>query len=337
MKKNIIGLLTLILLAGCSADKKEQQRFPVHVKAAKVALVTSNTSRNFVGVIEESDGVNANFSVMGTVTRIYVDEGDYVKAGQPLAELDGNLVRNQYEMAKATLNQAEDAYRRLKNLYDKGTLPEIKMVEMETNLQKARAAESVARKSLDNLTLRAPWSGYVAKRHVELGANATPGFSGFRLVKIDQVKLCVSVAERQIADITKGQRVTFTIAALGDREFEGKVVTKGVTANIINHAYSVRALVQNSDHVLLPGMVADVNIYSLGTERQLVVPQQAVLVSGKEKFVWTIRDGKASRCNVTTGGFTDQGIVITGGLKEGETVITEGQPKVCEGLEVESK
>ena len=102
----------------------------------------TNTSdgggKEFVGTIEERDGAVVSFNVLGTVTRVYAEEGQMVKKGQALAEVDGQNVRSSYEMSASTLRQAEDAYKRLSTLYERGTLPEIRMVEMETQLAKDR-------------------------------------------------------------------------------------------------------------------------------------------------------------------------------------------------------
>jgi RND family efflux transporter MFP subunit len=222
----------------------------------------------------------------------------------------------------------------MKNLYDKGTLPEIRMVEMESNLQRARSAEAISRKSLDDIVLRAPWSGYVSKVNVHEGANVTPGVSGIHLVKIDRVKVCVPIPEREIGTVKMGESLTFTVTALGDRTFTGRVVARGLTANPISHAYDVRALVENRDHALLPGVVANVK-RSSSSNHQIVIPQQAVSIGGKGIYVWMVKGGKAERRQITTGDITNEGVIVETGLSAGETIIIEGQDKVSDGVMID--
>jgi RND family efflux transporter MFP subunit len=336
MKTNLTYLLLLVavvLLAGC--EKKVAKKSEViSVRTVKASLAGNGVTKNYIGTIEEEEGVNVSFSVVGTVSRVMVHEGQFVSKGQALAESDGQNIRHSYEVSKVTLAQAEDAYRRLKNLYDKGTLPEIRMVEAESQLQRARSAEAISRKSLEDITLRAPWSGYIASCGFHEGANIVPGMGGIKLVKIDRVKLRIPIPEKEIGAIKTGESVSFTVSALGDKTFTGRVIARGLTANAISHAYDVRALVENGSHALLPGMVAKVRIHSKTHGYQLVIPQQAVLVSGQDKFVWLVKGGKAIRRSITTGDITNEGVVVESGLSNGETVIVEGQSKVCEGLTV---
>lgn len=193
-----VGMITAVLssfiICGCTgSSQKDQKTDYVSVKTIRADASTHLVGKNYEGTIEEEDGANVSFGVIGNVIKVMAEEGQFVRKGQALAEVDGQNVRNAHEISAATLSQAEDAYRRLKDLYDKGTLPEIKMVEMETNLAKARAAEAISRKSVSEIILRAPFAGYVASSGVHEGANVVPGMTGFRLVKIDRVKVRLTV------------------------------------------------------------------------------------------------------------------------------------------------
>ena len=246
-------------------------------------------------------------------------------------------MRNAHEISAATLSQAEDAYKRLKNLYDKGTLPEIKMVEMETALAKAKAAEAISRKSVDEIVLKAPFDGFVASSTVHVGASVVPGVTGFKLVKIDCVKVALSVPEKEIGKVHVGQKVTFSVSALGDQVFSGKIVNRGVTASAISHTYHVKAIVDNHSHQLLPGMVCKVRLENTEGDYAIVVPQQAIQISGQDKFVWIVKDGKAHTQCVTTGDVINEGVVVETGLTSGDVVIVEGQNKVSEDVRVKSE
>lgn len=334
----VVMLSTLMTLYACTntGEKKPERETIVSVKTIKVSSNSHVVGKNYMGTVEEEDGANVSFGVIGNVVRVMVEEGQFVGKGQAMAEVDGQNVRNAHEISAATLNQAEDAYRRLKNLYDKGTLPEIKMVDMETALAKAKAAEAISRKSVDEIVLKAPFDGYVASSSVHVGANVVPGVTGFKLVKIDRVKVSLSVPEKEIGKVNIGQKVTFSVSALGDSVFSGKIVNRGVTASIISHSYSVKVAVDNRKHKLLPGMVCKVRLENTEDDYNIVVPQQTIQISGQDKFVWVVKDGKAHRQPVTTGDIINEGVVIESGLTSGDIVIIEGQNKVCEGMSVKS-
>ncbi len=327
--------LTALMTGSCSKEKKVERASSVKVRTMKVTAYSHVVGKSYMGVIEEEDGANVSFGVLGTVVRVMAEEGQFVRQGQALAEVDGQNVRNSYEISSSTLAQVEDAYRRVKDLYDKGTLPEIRMVEMESALVKARAAEAISRKSVEEIVLRAPFDGYVASCNAHVGAGAVLGVTGFRLVKIDRVKVKLSVPEKEIGQIGKGETVRFTVGALGDSIFTGKVVNRGITANPINHAYAVTALVENRKHTLLPGMVCKVRLEAGGEDYAIVVPQQAVQISGHDKFVWKVQGGKTHRQEVTTGDVISEGVIVESGLTSGDEIVVSGQNKVCEDTAVE--
>ena len=326
------GVVLVLMTAACSEEKKTERPESVKVKTMKVSAYNHVVGKNYMGTIEEEDGANVTFGVLGTVVRVMAEEGQFVRTGQPLAEVDGQTVRNSYEISASTLAQTEDAYRRIKDLYDKGTLPEIRMVEMESMLTKARAAEAISRKSVDEIVLRAPFDGFVASCNAHVGGGAAIGVTGFRLVKIDRVKVKMSVPEKEIGKIAKGQTVRFTVGALGDSIFTGTIVNRGITANLVNHAYSVSAIVENRSHMLLPGMV---RLEEAGEDYAIVIPQQAVQISGHDKFVWKVQGGKAHRQEVTTGDIISEGVIVESGLTTGDEIIIAGQNKVCEDTAVE--
>lgn len=341
MRKRLVSIVVILLifatvaiLSSCRGKASAPRTDSLNVRTMKVVSSAHVIGKSYMGTIEEEEGANVSFSVLGTVVRVMVEEGQEVRSGQAMAEVDGEDVRNSHEISAATLNQAEDAYRRLKNLYDKGTLPEIKMVEMETALAQAKAAEAISRKNVREIVLKAPFSGYVASSSAHVGASVVPGVTGFKLVKIDRVKVSLSVPEKEIGQISTGQRVTFTVSALGDSIFTGKIVNRGVTASVISHSYEVKALVDNPRHRLLPGMVCKVRIENTLGDYTIVVPQQSIQISGQDKFVWTVKDGKAHRQQVTTGDIINEGVIIESGLTSGDIVIVEGQEKVSEGTNV---
>ena len=193
--------MLVFLTASCSKPKNTERPESVKVKTMKVSAYSHVVGKSYIGTIEEEDGANVTFGVLGTVVRVMAEEGQFVRTGQPLAEVDGQTVRSSYEISRSTLEQTEDAYRRIKDLYDKGTLPEIRMVEMESMLTKARAAEAISRKSVDEIVLRAPFDGFVASCNAHVGGGAAIGVTGFRLVKIDRVKVKMSVPEKEIGKI----------------------------------------------------------------------------------------------------------------------------------------
>jgi len=331
MRRMMLLVAGVLLLASCSEKKESGRVEPVKVKTLVAAASVTASERHYVGTVEESYGSSLSFSTMGTVKTVLVQEGQAVRQGQVLATLDDSQMRNALSIATATLRQAEDGYKRMKELYDKGSLPEVKFVDIQTKLSEAQTSVRMAKKNVDDCVLRAPFGGYISERSVDVGNNAMPGVSCFKLVRLGNVEVSFSVPEQEISSIRKGQSVAFTVAALGDRRFAGIVKQRGVQANPISHTYEVVVTVGNGDRQLLPGMVCSVETHQRGAAEGIVVPQEAVLTDGKRQFVWVAEGNKAKRKFVEVSDVLSQGVVITGGLGAGEQVIVEGQNKVSEG------
>ena len=334
VKGLIVFLMVTIVLSSCSNVKKTNSLKAIDVSVLIVSGTNESTTKTYVGTVEESYGSQLSFATMGTVSQVFADEGKFVKKGDVLAVLDRQTLLNTYDITKSTLVQTQDAYRRMNLLYKKGSLPEIKFIEIQTQLAQAQASERIARKNLGDCILRAPFGGYVSQRSVDMGNNVIPGQSCFKLVKLDKVKVKVSIPEKEIADIHIGQSVHFNVAALNNRMFTANVKEKGVQANPLSHTYDVKLEMANSDRALLPGMVCNVSINNSGKDNSIVVPQNAVLVDGEGTYMWIADGNKSMRRNVTTGDVSSNGIVITMGLNVGDRIIVSGQDNISEGSKI---
>lgn len=324
----------VMMLTGCAQKQKTEVSAVVPVKTMTVGITANAANRTYVGTVEESYGSQLSFATMGTVAQVCVDEGRAVRKGETLAVLDKSTMTNAYLIAKSTLAQARDAYRRMQALYKKGSLPEIKFIEIQTQVSQAEASERIARKNVADCVLRAPFSGYISKRMIDAGNNVVPGMGCFKLVKIDEVKVKISVPEKEISSIRLGQNIGFTVDALGGRRFSGRVMERGVQANVLSHTYDVKLQLSNRGHQLLPGMVCSADINVQRGSSAIVVPQEAVMISGGDTYVWVAIGGTARKRIVTTNNTNDQGTIITSGLNDGDAVIVSGQNKVSEGTKI---
>jgi membrane fusion protein, multidrug efflux system len=269
---------------------------------------------------------------------VYVNEGDVVAKGTLLAELDDTSYRQTLEMAKAAERQAEDAFNRLSRMYKNGNLPEVKYIEIETGLQRARAATAIVKKNVGDCRLRSNTAGYVGKRSIDPGMVAMPSLDSITVVRIDKVFARVPVPENDIAQIHKGDRTVIRIGAVGSREFEGKIESIGVLADPIAHSYRIRIAVANSDRAIKPGMVCTAVVKGLEKSSGLVIPNQAVLVdeTGRNYVYCLDRTGnKASVRYVKLGELLQNGIRITDGLSEGDSIVVSGQHKLVDGSAVQ--
>ena len=196
---NVTVLLLLFGLTSCQNNGDKQTTMsPVKVKVLRVSSSEIDGTERFSGTVEEANSTSLSFSIMGTVKTVHVGLGDRVAKGQLIATVDPLSMQSSYDAAKASLEQAEDAYRRMKELYDKGSLPEIKWVEVQSKLQQAKSMEEVARKNLDDCKLYAPFSGIISEKMAEVGQNIMPGLPVVKLVTANQLKVKIAVPETEI-------------------------------------------------------------------------------------------------------------------------------------------
>ncbi|MCL2041884.1 MAG: efflux RND transporter periplasmic adaptor subunit [Bacteroidales bacterium] len=334
----IISLAAVATLCIASCNRKqatEQTSKIIPVKVMEIGFSEQSYSRNYVGTVEESSAVSVGFSGMGSVERVLVSEGERVKKGQLLAVLNSSTAQNAYDVAKSTLHQAQDAYDRLKPLHEKGSITEIKWIEVETGLQQAKAMEAISKKSLDDCNLYAPMDGVISKRSVEEGVNMMPGLSAFKLVSIDEVNINVPVPENEIGSIKTGQSATITVPALDNREYKGVVEKKGVEANPVSRTYALKIKVGNPKSELMPGMVCKAALLSDadGDVKKIIIPNKSVQIApDNRKFVWLADGNTAKRRFITVGALSDYGIIVEDGLTKGDRLIVEGGSKVSEGM-----
>lgn len=337
MKKySIPFLLSIFILASCGESEKNKSGWSdsIVVDALIVASGDNAGQRDYVGVIGSEVEVDLSFTLGGTLTKVAVSNGQKVHKEQVIAEVDGTTVNSLHSTALATLRQAEDAYNRMKNVHAEGGISDVRWIQMETDLEKARQAEVASRKRVADCVIKAPFDGVVACKSHHVGEEMKPLEPFARILDMRRLRVGFSVPEQEVGLLPVGTTVTATIPALDDRELTLKVTDKSLIANPMGHTYKVYATIA-SDNVegLLPDMVAKVHA-TLSAKAGIVVPSECVSVMPEGTVVWVVEGGKASHRLISVGDFVRNGVVVESGLNTGDTVVTLGQQKLYNGAKV---
>lgn len=342
-RKSWLGLIpilyTLILVTACGTKQAERVEETVRVVVEKASAASDCGQLPYVGVVEEESSTSVSFTGMAMLKTLTVGEGQPVRKGQLLAVIDETQARNALATTKASLDQAKDAYERMKQLHDNQSLPDMKWVEVESKVQQAQSAYDMARKNLEDCRIYAPCSGVVGTKIMGVGETVLPTEPVLTILSIDNVKVRVAIPEREIAAITAGTATTITVDALPGEVFHGGRIDKGVSADPMTHTYDIRIRVPNPGRKLLPGMVARIQIKNeeikIENDGRLTLPVKAVQqATDKTLFVWVPKDGKAHRQPVTIGRTVGNRIVIESGISEGDLVVVEGYQKLGEGTPI---
>jgi RND family efflux transporter MFP subunit len=245
-------------------------------------------------------------------------------------------VLTSYEISQATLRQAEDGYERIKKVHESGTVADVKLVEIETQLAKARAAAKSSEISLEECKIKAPFNGTVSNILVEQGVQVNPGTPILKLVDLSTIEVKIPVPEGEIGRVRIGQKALIDVPALDIKDIEAKVVSKGVTASSPSHTYECTLAPLKKQTDLYPGMVCKVRLSEVSEALRIRIPASAVEMDSNGRFVWTVVDGIVGRKYVTVEGYQEQGVIISAGLEPGDKVIVKGAAKVSTGMMVNS-
>ena len=339
--RNVVCLTALFALVICSCSGGDRRETgwsdTIAVEAVVVGDSESSTDRNYVGSIGSEREVSLSFAMGGRLTRVAVRNGEHVVAGQVLAEVDATRARSLHAASLATLRQAEDAYRRMEAVHKEGGISEVRWMEMVTDLEKARQAETSSRKQLEDCTLRAPYAGVVSCGDHHEGQEMKPGEAFCSVLDMERLRVNFSVPEQEIALIAVGDEAKATVSALGDRELRLRVADKGMTANPMGHTYAVHATVTGGERKgLLPDMVTKVHA-TLGDGGGMAIPMECVQTMPEGTIVWVVKNGRAEQRRIVVGDFFSEDVYVESGLAPGDTVVAEGRQKLYSGAKVKSR
>lgn len=283
--------------------------------------------------------------VSGRVLSLMVEEGSLVSSGQALLRIDPADYENALRQLEAQLAQARANYENLKAvaerrrlLFEKeliareefeGFQTQLKVQEELLNSLQSQLAN--ARLNLQRTTLTAPFAGYIAQRFVNLGDYVTPQSQTLRLVTLDPIRFVFQVPQEYLSYARTGSTVKVEVEPFGT--FEGRVFFVSPVADN-NRLITVKARLSNPKGLLRPGMYGQVSLIT-GKERAFVVPEQAVVLQGSRKVVWTVKEGTAQPVQVEVLK-QGQGVVyVKGDLREGESVVLENAYVLQQGMKVE--
>ena len=328
----------LLLSCGRKAAKPVQTVAPIPVQVQVVGEQTSVAQHTYVGTIEEERRVPLSVETGGQVLVVACSMGERVQKGEVLLRMDSASAIDAREAARATLRQAEDAYRRVTEVHGAGGVTEQQLIEVETKLAQARSMAAMAERRVENCVLRSPSAGVVGEVHVAEGQMLSPMTPAMTLYIVDRLYVTFSVPESEVAEIAVGDMGSMEVPAIEPRaksqepstSFPVRVVEKGMKANALSHAYPVRAEVLKKG-LLLPGMVGKVRMQGQQSEG-VVIPAACVQVTTEGKSVWVVQeDSTAVRRLIQIGQYVPNGVLVTDGLQTGDRVVTDGFQKLYKG------
>lgn len=301
----------------------------VEVAPARSGRVT--TIVQAIGTANATESVVVTSKVSGIVTRIDFREGDKVKAGLTLIELDATALQAELEEKRAERDNARSLLARAQKLLKSRNVAEARVEELTALLKAAEARVRADEARLRDYVVKAPFSGRLGMRRVSLGALVEPGDEITTLDDTNPIKLDFEIPENVLGRASRGKSVKATSVAYPGRVFEGRIVTIGSRIDQVTRAISVRAEVANPDEALKPGMALTVSMETQVREGAVLVPEEAVVTSGQSHFVFIVEGDKAARKRVVLGQRLSGEVEVVEGLEAGMLTVIGGIQKVRDG------
>ncbi|MFC4211518.1 efflux RND transporter periplasmic adaptor subunit [Pedobacter lithocola] len=282
-----------------------------------------DTDLEVTGAIEANESVVLKSEVSGLVTGIFFKEGTSVSKGAVLVKVNDRDIQAQLQDALTKQKLSGTNESRAKQLLAKGAISQEEYDTSLADLKSFQSQTNLIRAQLAKTTIRAPFSGRIGLRSISSGTYLTPATVIANLVSTNPVKITFSVPEKYAGQITLGSEITFTTDG-SSKQNTGKVYAIEPGINAATRTLQIRAQAPNANNMLLPGSFAKIKLALNTLENAILIPNEAVIPVLKGKIVYILKDGKAQEVKVEAGTRTDDRIVITSGLKVGDTVLTTG-------------
>ena len=349
LKKFLIAFAGLFLVLGTIVVIKKKQFTPPppfqlppeSVTTAKAESQEWDRSINAVGSLRADQGVTVASEGQGTIKRIAFESGALVKAGDILVELDADVERAQLAATESRAELARINVARARDLWDRNAMAKSDFDNADAAYKQATADANSLKALLEKKTMRAPFSGRVGIRLVNLGQFLDRGNAIVTLQALDPIHVDFSLPQQRVADLKTGYVAHVTLDARPGVAFEGKVTAISPEIDPTTRTLRVEATLANAEEQLSPGMFVSVQVVSPEKTHVIAIPSTSVYYQPYGDTVFVVKEVKdpqtgkvvkrAEQRFVQLGEMRGDFVNIVSGVKAGEEVVTTGAFKLSNG------
>jgi membrane fusion protein (multidrug efflux system) len=308
---------------------------PAVVSTRRVSSERWQPALEAIGSITPMRGVVVSAEVPGIVRRIFFDSGQHVDEGELLVELDVEVDRAELDALQADRRLAEITRNRVAQIVSDNLGPRSELDEAQAHLDRTEAEIAAKQAMIRKKSIRTPFAGELGIRMINPGQYLAPGDEIAQLVGLDPIYAEYSLPERHLSELHVGQQVTVRVQAYPEAVFEGSIYAISPSIQTASRSVRIRALMQNPDGRLRPGMFAEVDTLLEERDRVLTLPERAVTYNpyGESVFVVNEADDRktVALTQIKTGQVRNGRVEIVSGLDEGTEVVSDGHNKLRNG------
>lgn len=331
-----ITVLPLVFTA-CGDSSADQSAKPDEkitlVETAKVSTSPFTDEIRLIGVVKPMQTSQVASAEGGKIIKFLKDKGSFVNTGDVICVLDNTMLKANLDAAEANFKLAEVTFSKQEEIYKKNASSEYQFLQAKYQRDAAKAQYELTKERYENSFVKAPFSGVVDAKYLEVGEVAGPGIPIVTVINPGSVKVEVGVPEVFVQDVKLGTPVKVFFRELG-KEVAGRVSFVGKSISTNNRTFPIETLVPNTGGMLRPELKAEVRIQKKQYSEMIMIPENVVGVTDLGNVVFVAKDGKADMRVVTIAGRSDNKVAVSEGIQVGEDLIVVGFKSLIDGEKI---
>lgn len=347
-KKISIILITIVILGliGYRLTKNNEEsekgsgkgdkKPPVMVDAIVVSETNFANKIEISGSIEANENVEIRSEVSGIVDKIYFTEGTNVSKGQVLLKINDIELRAQLSQAMTKQGLAAENERRANLLLKKEAISQEEYDIASAEYRSLKAQTQLIQAQIAKTTIKAPFSGKIGLRNISPGTYVTPTTLITKLVSANQVKISFSIPEKYASEVKNNTPIQFTIPNNSEK-YTAKIYAIEPEIETATRTLKIKAIADNPNGKLLAGTFATIELSLENINGAIQIPSEAVVPVQDGKVVFIANNGKAKEVKIETIARTDKDVIVTQGIKSGDTILTSGVMSLKDEADIKVK
>jgi RND family efflux transporter MFP subunit len=310
----------------------------IKVKDVAVIKIAYEPFKHFIDVqgrVEGDENVTVSAKMGGVVNRILVNEGDEVREGQTLAELENTVLQQSLEEVNTALAFATDVYEKQKNLWDQKIGSEMQFLSAKNNKEGLEKKRSTLKEQLELSKIKSPINGVIDAVDIKIGQSLMPGMPAIRVVNLNTLKVKAEISETYAAKVKKGNDVVIFFPDL-DKEITSKIFYTSKVINNITRTFSAEANLDEQNPDYRPNMIVVLKVVDYQKDSSIVIPINYIQQSGTSSYVYVAntqnRKKMATKREIKVGQIYNGKAEITEGLNLNDQLITVGYLDLAESM-----